>query len=247
MSGKFLIMGLVSASVLASTASAQNDWRAHALATLPETGEMHLQLVFDGAPDGFMRLGWVRGEDDITLFDRTMYASAEIYETMTMTMSAADFYPRITDMEFHQGAAIMTVDTEVADGRATGMRAMTHPIDGRQEAPVDLEVIDGSVFRPALFMLAPYLPLSTGDSLSFDWYAPLGNGVAQVTLTAFDGGSVTTPAGTFENTLRIELRGSSPDNDIYVSTGDDPRVVRIDVSGQPMTFVRLPQTEPESE
>jgi len=247
MSAKILMMGLAYSSVMASVAGAQDDWRAHALAALPETGEMHLQLVYEDNADGFMRLGWVRGEDEIMLFDRTMYASMEIFETMTMTMDASDFTPRVTDMEFYQGASIMTVDTAVSNSRATGMRAITHPIDGGREAPVDLEIAEGAIFRPAIFMLAPYFGLESGDSLTLDWYAPLGNGAATITLTAFDGGTVETPAGEFTNTLRIELRGASPDNDIFISMGDDPRVVRIDVPGQPMTFVRLPEAEPESE
>tara|TARA_R110002073_G_scaffold19336_18_gene70766 strand:- start:1116 stop:1859 length:744 start_codon:yes stop_codon:yes gene_type:complete len=244
----FSLVGALAASLFViGDAAAQEDWRAGALERLPETGEIHLQLLFEDAPDGFMRLGWVRGEDEITLFDRTMYASREIYETMTMTMDARDFAPRVTDMEFYQGAAIMTVDTTVADGRAIGMRAITHPIEPGREAPVDLELAEGAVFRPAIFMLAPYFGLESGDVLELAWYAPLGNGAATITLTAFDGGTVSTPAGDFSDTLRIELRGASPDNDIYVTTGETRQVVRIDVPGQPMTFVRLPEPAPESE
>jgi len=36
------------------------------------------------------------------------------------------------------------------------------------------------------------------------------------------------------------LSGGSPDNDVYVTRGDDRRVVRIDVVGQDMQFLAVP-------
>jgi hypothetical protein len=36
------------------------------------------------------------------------------------------------------------------------------------------------------------------------------------------------------------LSGRSPDNDVYVTRGDDRRVVRIDVVGQDMQFLAVP-------
>jgi hypothetical protein len=65
-----------------------------------------------------------------------------------------------------------------------------------------------------------------------------------VTVTAFEGGAVDTPAGRYEDTLRLEVRGTQPENDIFVSDGE---VVRIDVIGRPMTFLRRPDPEPAAQ
>mgnify|MGYP001357910239 CR=1 FL=1 len=237
-------MAAIAAFAFPAAALAQDDWRAEAAARLPDTGELHMRLMFNGAEDGFMRLGWQRRYGTIHVYDRSMLASGELYETMTVDMRDGDFYPVSASIRFHQQAAIMTVDTEISEGRATGLRALLVPLQGEQEAPVDLDIPDGTLPRAATFILAPYLALSAGDAVSYDWYAPMANAVATVTVTAFEGGAVDTPAGRYEETLRLELRGASPENDIYVSDGE---IVRIDIVGQDMSFLRLPDPEPAAQ
>ena len=56
--------------------------------------------------------------------------------------------------------------------------------------------------------------------------------------TVKDGGLVETPTGQFD-TLIYELRGGAPENDIFVSTGENPKIVRIDVIGQPLQFLAI--------
>jgi len=124
---------------------------------------------------------------------------------------------------------------------------MMHPLQGRQEAPVDLPLTDGAMPRAATFLLAPYMPLEVGDSISYDWYAPIPNVVATVTLTAFEGGRVETPAGVYEDTIRVELRGAQPFNDIYLSTDENREIVRIDIVGQNMYFQRVPEPAPAAQ
>ena len=56
----------------------------------------------------------------------------------------------------------------------------------------------------------------------------------------YPGGTISTPAGDFD-TIRYEIRGGSPDNDVYVTRGENRRVVRIDVVGQDMQFLAVPR------
>lgn len=238
-------MAAVAAFALPAAAIAQDDWRAEAAARLPDTGAMNLQLINEGEVDGFMRLGWRRNGERIELFDRTMMMSNDIYESMTAAMTDGDFAPLETLILWHQETAILTVETLAEPGRATGMRTVLRPLQGEEQTPLSLDLPDGVMPRAATFVLAPYLDLEAGESLTYDWYAVLGNAVATVTVTAFEGGPVDTPAGRYEDTMRLEVRGATPEdqiplNDIYVSGGE---VVRIDVVGQDMTFLRRPDPE----
>ena len=44
---------------------------------------------------------------------------------------------------------------------------------------------------------------------------------------------------TLLDTLVYEIRGGAPENDVYVSTGENPNIIRIDVIGQPLQFLAL--------
>ena len=229
------------ALVTAVPAFAQDDWRAEAAARLPDTGELNLQMLNEGAVDGYMRLGWRRNGDRIEMFDRSMMMSADIFESMTAAMTDGDFAPLETLILWHQESAIMTLDTVAADGQVTGTQTILRPLSGEQSAPLALDLPEGVMPRAATFVLAPFMGLEPGESVTYDWYAVLANSVATVTVTAFDGGAVDTPAGRYEDTLRLEVRGTQPENDIFVSGGE---VVRIDVVGRDMTFLRRPDPEP---
>lgn len=86
------------------------------------------------------------------------------------------------------------------------------------------------------------LPETDGSETAFRWYGPLGNAFADVTITARPGGMIETPAGSFD-TIRYEIRGGTPDNDVYVTRGEERRVVRIDVIGQDMQFLAVPEAD----
>lgn len=237
-------MAVCAALALSAQAGAQDDWRAEAAARLPDTGEMNLQFINAGEVDGYMRLGWRRNGDRIEMFDRTMMMSADIFESMTAAMRDGDFAPLETLILWHQESAVMTLDTLASDGQVTGTQSVLRPLSGEQSAPVALDLPDGTMPRAATFVLAPFMGLEPGESVTYDWYAVMASSVATVTVTAFEGGAVETPAGVYVDTLRLEVRGTQPENDIYVSGGE---VVRIDVVGRDMTFLRRPDPEPAAE
>lgn len=242
---KIEIITALTGLLLTTAAAAQDDWRADVAARLPETGALNLRLFNEGEEDGFMRLGWRRNGERIELFDRTMMVSSDVFESMTAAMTADDFAPLDTLILWHQETAILTVETMAEDGRATGTRSVLRPMQGEEVSPLELDLPAGVMPRAATFVFAPFLDLAPGESITYDWYAVLPNTVASVTVTAFDGGPVETPAGRYEETLRLEVRGTTPEdqiplNDIYVTGGE---VVRIDVVGRDMIFLRRADVE----
>jgi len=246
---KLLILSSLAALSLAGTSSAQDNWRTQAAAALPQSGEMHLQLIFNDEVDGFMRLGWMRDDENgvIQFYDRSMLASQELYESMSGSVDAETLAPIEAFVRLNQNAAIMTVEARAQDGVMVGSRTFMRPHGNQQSAEINTPLTDGMIMRAAVFFATQTMPLDVGDSVEFDWFSSMGGSVGTVSITAFDGGTIETIAGTFD-TLRLELRGAAPENDIYVTNNDGFRqVVRIDITGQPMRFEAFPAVEPTTE
>lgn len=214
------------------------SWRAAAAAALPESGQIHLGLFNNGERDGFMRLGWHRQGDAIEVFDRSMMPSLEIYETMEITLSAADLAPRSMSIRFHQGSTVMRTDLQFEAGKVVGSRSLSSPGAPTDTRPVDVDTPAGTLARAVSFILPLLMGHAVPANVDYTWYGMPG--LQAVSLRAADTVTVDTPAGSFEAT-RFELRGGSPENDIYVSVGDSPQVVRIDVLNEPLQFLALPE------
>ncbi|WP_147297588.1 hypothetical protein [Parasphingopyxis lamellibrachiae] len=224
-------------------AQAQESIGAQASAALPERGEFVLGLVNEGERDGFMRLGWIKTEHGMLLYDRSMMPSAQVYETLVFGLTP-DLQFESVHLEFHRGLAYMNLDLDAENGRLVGQRVIQR-LEGTEEQAVDIAMPEGILPRPVAFIMPLIMSEEEGTEEAFRWYGPLGNAFADVTITARPGGVIETPAGSFDTT-RYEIRGGSPDNDVYVTRGAaDRRVVRIDVVGQNMQFLAVPETEAE--
>lgn len=230
------------AALTGSTASAQiDDWVARADSDRLQEGEIHLGLFLNGERDGFMRLGWHREGDTLNFYDRSMLASAELYDTMRGELSATDFAPRSVEIRLHQQSTIFGFDVAFAGNAVTGTFSREVPGQGVAERPIDAALPEDAIARASFFILAAVAPVELGESISFDWYAPMSMAVEAVTVSAVEHVEVETPAGTFQ-TVRLEQRGGSPANDLFVDR-ETGRIVRIDIGGQPMQFLALPGAE----
>lgn len=232
---------ILAAALLASAVSpnlhADLD-AAAAAAALGDSGEYHLAMFNGEERDGFMRLGWYHEGDDLVVYDRTMMPSMEIYETYRATMSPADLSPRTVAVRFHQGTATLNIEAQLAPGQVSGTRSVERvgmPADSNE---FSLEAPEGTILRAVTFLLPLVIDSEPGQEISYSWFSPLGGQVNNVTLTSENGGEVETPAGTFETTV-WKLRGAAPENDIYVTRGEEQRIVRIDVLGQPLKFLAI--------
>lgn len=245
---KKFVLPLLAAVSVAAPAFAQEDWRSEAVAALPESGEMHLQLIYQDEADGFMRLGWMRDTETgvIHFYDRSMWAGPEIFETMSGSVDLETLAPIEASVRFHQQSAIMTVEARAENGVMVGGRTMMRPLAGEQSAPINVPLTDGMLMRASVFFLSQTMPLDVGDSIAFDWFSSIGGAAGSVSITAFDGGNIDTLSGNHD-TIRLELRGAAPENDIYVTDNEGVRqVVRIDILGQPMRFEAIPAPATES-
>ncbi len=232
-----LLSSLIFAAQLAAAPATPADLAALA-SRLPESGVVHLGLYNDGQRDGEMRLSWEARDQELVVRDRTAMPSAKVEETMTVSASAHDLAFRSAQISFHQGDATFEVDVQFDGEQISGSRTLTGP-QGEQVREVDQAAASTTVPRALAFVLPLVL---AGEDTRFTWYAPLADQLADVSISASPGGTVTTPAGDFE-TMRYEIRGGTPDNDVYVSVpapGTLPRIVRIDVLGQSMRFLALP-------
>jgi len=234
------VMLAIPAFAVATPASAQENIGAQTAAALPDRGEFMLALFSAGERDGFMRLGWIKTEEGVQLYDRSMLTSSELYEVMALSLTP-DLQLDTASVQLHRGTAYMDLDLQVADGRASGSRVI-HRLEGTESRSVDLEVPAGTLPRAAAFLMPLVMPETDGAQNAFHWYGALGNAFADVTITARLGGMIVTPAGSFDTT-RYEIRGGAPENDVYVTHGEDRRVVRIDVIGSELQFLALPEPE----
>ncbi|MBC2777279.1 hypothetical protein [Parasphingopyxis marina] len=223
--------------LLAMPAAAQNALGTEVANALPDRGEFHLGLFNGGEADGTMRLGWIKRDDGILLYDRTMMPSDGVYEVVTFDL-APDFTFRDAHILYYRGVAHLEVDLDFDGSHVTGRRTI-HRLEEMTVEEVDLELPENSLPRPIAFLMPMVLSAEDGAETVFPWFGPLGNAMADVTVTARPGGTIETPAGSFD-TIRYEIRGGAPDNDVYVTRGVDRRVVRIDVVGQDMQFLALP-------
>lgn len=201
------------------------------------SGEIHLGLFLNGQRDGFFHLGWQLDGDDIHAFDRSMLASQEIYETMDVRLAANDLSPRSADIRFHAGLDIFEFDVDFEPNSVSNTITATRPLGEDSTQTLSAPLPDGTLARVTAFILPATMRLEVGESMRFDWYAPLSHGVAQITLSAVERVEIETPAGPF-TTTRIELRGGAPENDIFVDA-ESGEIVRIDVLGQDMSFLKL--------
>ncbi|MFY0639307.1 hypothetical protein [Maricaulis maris] len=234
---KMTCLAAVSAAALASfPAQAQpGDWWSRLDPERLAGGEIHLELQYEGETDGFMRYGWRTEGDDIVLYDRTMWASGEVYETMEVRMRRDGLAPVSSDIRFHQGANYYVFDIDFEPGSAAGSVQIVQPASGVSSQPLSSDLTDGTILRASYFLVAAAFPFEIGDSVSLNWFATMSNTEEAVTLTAIGEADVETPAGVYR-TLHIEQRGGTPPNDIYIDR-ESGRIVRIDVGGQPMSFV----------
>ncbi|MHA6289447.1 DUF3108 domain-containing protein [Maricaulis sp. CAU 1757] len=221
------------------TAWAQSeDWIDNVNREALESGGFHLGLFVDGEPDGFMRFGWYSDDEGVHLWDRSMIHSRGDYEVFEALLDAATLSPISIDLRYHSGIRYAVVDSDLVAGKTTGSVDIHAPQQEVIRSPIDRQLEPGTLVRATFFMLASVLELEPGDVVEFDWWVPMRDAVETVTLTARAYEQVDTPAGQFD-ALRIEQRGGTPPNDIFVDRASG-QVVRLDVPEAPFRYLAMP-------
>ncbi|MBD8528214.1 hypothetical protein [Pseudomarimonas arenosa] len=237
-----LTLALGAAAILAvgKVSAAPLDLESLA-ARLPDMGEIHLHMFKAEQADGYMRLGWKQDGQELHVFDRTMMPSAEIYEAFNARLDAASLQPKQVEIEFHSGLQTLKVDYRSASGNGVLSRELLSPVAEPKRSEAELELAPGVLLRAFSFLLPLVDDSAVGDTIEYTWFEPMSREpTAAVRLHVAEGGPVQAGDSALD-TLRYELRGSSPENDIYVSKQTPRKVLRIDVLGTDLQF-RAPAT-----
>jgi hypothetical protein len=241
---KYLAGAAAGCFLFSATASAQvPQWRSAATDASLEQGEVHLGLFYEGEQDGFMRLGWSMQDDGLHIYDRSMWASQELFESLEGRMDPVSMAPQEFHIRFHQGANYFLIDVAFDGEQAEGTQRMVRPGQEPQVRVVEHALPAGTIARATFFLLAATAPMELGEAFTFDWYAPTSDSVEAVTITAAGLEEIDTPAGHF-TAMRLEQRGGQPANDIFVDQASW-QIVRIDIAGMPMQFLALAETPDE--
>lgn len=227
------IYAAVFATALSGAATAK-DWRNQVTIENADLSKFSMTLINDGKEAGGMTYGWVKEGDTYVIADRSEM-QPNILETAKGIIDANSLLPKSIVIDFALGGGTMDYDiTWEGDHRKGAIvtnrngEEKTHVIDLKEEiAPIRLAVIG---------MVAAFNIDDTFET-SMPWFNTLANKTETITLKTIGSETVDAPAGTFE-TYKVVVRGGTPENNVYVTKSLPRKIVKIDVLGRPMYFLR---------
>lgn len=216
---------------------AHADWRDGLDLDDADLQLFRMILVSGGVEAGAMEYGWTRIGDRYLVEDRT-HMAPNVLETASALIDGRNFLPHNVAVKFSMGDSAMNVDLHWADGVRQGQIISRRT--GGEETVRDIRLVEDTEapLRMAAFGLVAALPLRDSFSTSFDWFNTMANRTEHVSVVTRGRARVKVPAGIFE-TYRVELRGVTPENILYISTRKPRQIIRIDVVGRDMYFLRV--------
>jgi len=197
----------------------------------PTFGAYTFRMIQEGAEVGGMAYA-MHNVDGLVVVEDHSWMDPGIDETLRATMAPDTYEPRSVEVVFVGGASSMVVDLEWSGNDVEGLYLINSG-DGSAGRIVDFTGETGatSILRGAYFGLATAIPLNEGAVYERVWFSTM-SGVEE-TLRIEVGGveTVETPLGIFQ-AHRLAFKNVRPENVVYVTGGEDRRVVRIDVVGQ---------------
>ncbi|GAB4517591.1 MAG: hypothetical protein Tsb0010_01800 [Parvularculaceae bacterium] len=202
-----------------------------------ERGEMRFDLMLDGEVRGEWFVSKRIEDGAFTLIDATTLYP-DIRETVAFVVDAVTLAPRRAVLDADFSRRILDADLTGAAGAIRGEYRTKGPDEvDKRIIPFELALDADVTFRGVVFHLAPTLPLEEGARYEARWFNTLNGQIEDISISVGGTETVETPAGVFE-ARRMTFEGGSVGNVIYVAEGDAPKIVRVDVLGQNMTFLR---------
>ena len=234
---KWAITTALVLGTLAPTASADMpSWQAGLDLSRADLKTFNMIMINEGVEAGTMTYGWTWVGDKIVVEDHTTM-QPDIDETALGKISASTLLPDMVKINFSIGPSYMNFDFRWQDGKRMGTIVSKRPESDEAIRNVDLVEDNPAPLRLAIFGLLAGLPLEVGYQTEFDWFNSMANRTEPVKVNTSRIEMVETPAGSFECYV-VEIRGTSPENNVYITKDLPRRIVRIDVVGQPMYFLR---------
>lgn len=136
-------------------------------------------------------------------------------------------------IDFSQGQTNLLGEFKWGDGHVTGEYEIERGGETRKVA-VDTTFTD-LVDRAEVFAFVQALPLSIGLKFPVNVLVQPGMEIWEMNLEVVGDEKCIVPSGEFE-TYKINFTGGKLSNVLYVSKGDQRKLVKVDVVGQPMTI-----------
>ncbi len=214
-----------------------DDWRRKIDIASADLSNFNMVLLHKGKEAGSMTYGWLRYGDTYVVADRTEMAP-NILETAKGVLDAETLLPHSVSIDFSMGNSALDIDLAWADGHRKGQFVTTR---GDKENRDDINIIvdiDAPLRMSVIGMVAA-LPLSEANeiTLNIPWYNTMANKTETIQINTLGREMVETPSGTYD-AHKVILNGGDVENVIYVSKRLPRKIVRIDVVGQQMTFLR---------
>lgn len=214
------------------------EFRASVLDENVFLGEMRLRLLQNDEPSGEWYVD-ARRKDDTLVHVGTTSLAPDVQESEILIADWDTWRPRRVVIEGDFQRRIFEADLTWDGDAISGSYYIREPGQVEKNAiAVDEAGPAGTVLRGSLLLLVPALPLADGGEFHATWFNAMGGRHEDVLVTVTDGGVVTTPAGEFD-TYQARIAGGTPENVVYVTKGEQPHIVRVDVEGADMHFELL--------
>lgn len=214
-----------------------SGWQSLVNMSRADVATFSMRMINNNNEVGSMTYGWSRDGNRYVVRDRTEM-QPNILETAEGAIDATTLLPISLGINFAVGENKRQYDLAWQNGALTGGVVVSQP--GKDPRTVDFSnpKQPPTALRLSIFGLIAGMPLAEGFSIELPWYNSLSNVIETIDLVHDGITTIEAPAGTFE-AHKIDLKGGTPENIIYVSTSLPQKIVRIDVVGQPMHFERL--------
>ncbi|WP_262692260.1 DUF3108 domain-containing protein [Kordiimonas aestuarii] len=226
----FLILAMLTAT------TARAEWRDGLNLDNADLSLFRMIMINEGQQAGTMEYGWTRIGNQYLVEDRTSMAP-NILESASALIDAKTLLPYTVMVKFSMGDSMMNVDLRWTGGNRQGQIISRRHGDGETIRDVDLVEDNYAPLRMAAIGFVAALPLQDGYQTSFDWFNTMANRTEQVRVETGGRARVETPGGSIE-AYKVALRGVMPENILYITTSKPRRIVRIDVVGRDMYFLR---------
>ena len=206
-------------------------------AAVPQ-GEARFDLTISGEVKGDWYVARRRNEaGDIVVIDATTLYP-DVRETAAFVVEGKTFAPKhlVIDADFSR--SILDADLNAQGDELKGEYRVKKPDEvAKRIIPFTTKIPPGVTFRGVIFHLLPTLPSQRGMTYKVRWFNSLTGKIENIRVKVAGIENVETPSGAYK-AQRIEITGGSVDNVVFVAGTPRRDIVRVDVVGRNMTFLR---------
>lgn len=225
------------AGMFTSAAARADDWRDGLDLADADLSLFRMIVVNDGIEVGAMEYGWTRIGSRYLVEYRT-HMAPNILETASALIDGRSYLPHNVAVKYTRGDNLMNVDLRWADGVRQGQIMRRSLDEGERVDEVRHTDDSDAPLRMSVFGLVAALPLKDRFATRLNWYNATEDRTESIHVRTNGRARVKVPAGIYD-TYRVEVRGATPENVMYVSMKKPRQIIRIDMVGRDTYFLRV--------